>query len=135
MHRDGSGNRIPDIGAARAEWFDANRTKSTFCSKAEWDAWQDDTGELVHKTDDGTEIRQKATLKATCRGGSRKIVHCCVIVGNPAEYAKWLAESDAALAEARKTNPHAIKSGWMAEWTYYPASYLPTLLARYGKTD
>lgn len=122
MHRDGSGNRIADIEAARAEWFAQNRTKSTYCGKAEWEAWPEDIGELAHKTDNGTEIRQRATIKTTCRGGSRKIVHCCVIVGNPAAYAKWNADPN--------------KQGWMAEWTYYPASHLQTLLSqeRYGAT-
>lgn len=117
MHRLGSGQKIEDIEAARAIWLAENRTVSTFCNKAEWDAWQEDTGELVRTLDDGTEIRQHATLKAHSRGGSRKIVHNCVIEGNPTAYALYEADQ----------RPDDQK-GWMAKWTYYPHRDLERLL-------
>lgn len=121
MHRLGDGQKIEDIEAARATWFAEGRTKSTFCSKAEWDAWQEDIGELVATLDDGTEVRQHATLKAHSRGGSRKIIHNCVIEGNPTAYALYEADPD-------------DQKGWMAEWTYYPSRDLDHVLqiAKHG---
>lgn len=116
MHRDGSGRAIADIDAARREWLAEGRTKTTYCSKREWDAWTEDFGELAHKTADGTEIRKNATVKAMTRGGTCKIVHCCVIIGNPAKYREWADDPN--------------RQGWCAEWTFYPAAYLDTLIAR-----
>jgi hypothetical protein len=84
------------------------RTASTYCNKGEWDAWQEEFGELVEAFDDGFEVRQHATLKAIARGGSRKVIHNCVIAGNPAAYARW------------KADDRLIDKGWYPEWTYYP---------------
>jgi hypothetical protein len=123
MHRIGSGQKIENIEAARATWFAENRTVSTFCNKAEWEAWQEDTGELVEALDGGTEIRQHATLKTHSRGGSRKIVHNCVIEGNPTAYA--LYEADPRPSDQK---------GWMGQWTYYPSRDLDHVLqiAKHG---
>jgi hypothetical protein len=114
-HRTFNG-RIDDLEAARAEWREQNRTVSTFCSKAEWEAWQEDFGDLVQVFDDGFEVRQHATIKATSRGGSRKIVHNCVIEGNPAAYARWKADD----------RPQLDK-GWYPQWTYLPCRELADL--------
>jgi len=107
-HRNGSGTRIDNIDVARAEWIANGRTVSTYPNKTEYDAWVEDFGQLVEAFPDGQEVRQHATLKASSRGGTRKIVHNCVIVGNPAAYVRWLAD------------PRPIsQKGWYAQWTYY----------------
>jgi len=118
-HRLGSGQKIEDLQAARAQWLAAGRTVSTFCSQKEWDAWQEDIGELIEAFADGSEIRQHATIKATSRGGSRKIVHNCIIGGNPAAYAHWLADD----------RPIDIK-GWYPNWTYRHCRELAEVQAR-----
>jgi hypothetical protein len=82
-HRNGKGEKIEDLQAARDQWFAENRTATTYCGVKEWDAWQENFGELIEKFADGEEIRQHATVKASCRGGSRKIIHNCVIIGDP----------------------------------------------------
>lgn len=126
MHRDGSGKKIENLEQAKAEWRAKGKSPSTYCSKKEWDETQDDLGELVLTTPDGTEIRKHASIKCTARGGSHKIAHNRVIIGNPTKYAKWKA--------ARETKPDNLKiyEGWMAEWTYYPHSDLDKLVARHS---
>jgi hypothetical protein len=109
VHRLGNGTRIDDIEAARQSWREAGRSPATFCSKAEYEAWQEDHGELVEEFADGTEVRRHATLRATSRGGNRKIVHNRVIIGNPTAFANWQADP----------RPES-KKGWYPQWTYYP---------------
>ena len=106
MHRLGDGTKIENLEAAKADWLAKDQTKTTFCSKTEWDATTEDFGELVETFEDGDEIRQHATVKATSRGGSCKIVHNCVIVGNQRD-------------QQTKGCP---------QWTYYPAHDLPNLV-------
>lgn len=115
MHRIGSGQKIEDIEAARREWFAAGRTVSTYPNKGEWDAWEEDFGKLVMAADDGHEVRQGATIKSVTRGGTRKIIHNCVIDGNPEAFARWEA------------NPSEDK-GWYPRWTYRPARKLQLAL-------
>lgn len=116
MHRLGDGTKVPDIDAARKEWREAGRTCSTFPSKGEWDAFESDFGELVEKFDDGLEVRQHATIKDVTRGGTRKIVHNCVIYGNPEAHARWAAD------------PRDDK-GWYPRWTYDHCRELEEILA------
>ena len=116
-HRLGNGTRIDDIEAARQEWREAGRSLTTFCSKAEWNAWQEDIGELVEEFADGTEVRRHATLRGMSRGGSPKIVHNRVIVGNPTAFANWQADPR-----------DQQEKGWYPEWTHYPDDYLETVL-------
>ena len=115
MHRDGSGKKIEDLEQAKAEWRASGKSPSTYCSKKEWDDMEDDLGELVMATADGTEIRKHASIKCTARGGSCKVAHNRVIIGNPFKYAAWKASKSA---------------GWMPEWTYYPNSELDEIVAR-----
>ncbi len=103
MHRDGSGRVIQDIESERVVWQATGRTVSTYPTKTEWDAWREDFGELIEEFPDGTQIRKHATLKTTARGGTRKIVHNCVIWGNPSK---------------------------QTGWTYYPSNHLQELLGR-----
>lgn len=81
MHRLGDGTKIEDINAARAEWFAKGQTKTTYCNKGEWDAFPTDDGVLVRTFPDGRKIRSGATRRNTTRGGSRCIIHNCVLVG------------------------------------------------------
>ena len=118
-HRLGSGQKVEDLQAARATWLAEGRTVSTYCSKKEWDAWQEDNGELVEAFDDGFEVRQHATLKASSRGGSLKIVHNCVIGGDPAAYARWKADERSDL-----------EKGWYPQWTYYHCRELAEVRAQ-----
>lgn len=105
-HRLGDGTKIQDLDTARQEWRAARRSPSTYCNKSEYNAWVEDIGELIYTTPDGTELRRHATVKALTRGGAPRIAHNVVIIGNPAKYAAWAS------------NPN--KSGWMAEWTFWP---------------
>lgn len=127
MHRDGSGKKIENLEQAKAEWRAKGKSPSTYCSKKEWDETQDDIGELVLTTPDGTEIRKHASVKCTTRGGSHKIAHNRVIIGNPIKYAEWKAGCDAWKATNTKSN--RLYDSWMAEWTHYPHSYLDKLLS------
>lgn len=114
MHRLGNGTKFDDIEAARQQWQADGRSPATFCSKAEYDAWQQDIGELIEEFEDGTEVRRHATLKDVSRGGSRKIVHNRVIVGNPTAFANWQADPR--------------EKGWFGEWTYYADRNLECVL-------
>ena len=114
-HRTGGGKKIEDIAAARQEWIEADRTVSTYPNKGEWDAWEEDIGELVQSFDDGHEVRKHATIKDVTRGGTRKIIHNCVIDGNPEAFARHQA------------NPDPNK-GWYPSWTYRTAKQLEWVL-------
>jgi len=122
-HRLGNGTRIDDLEVARREWREAGRSPATFCNKSEYESWQEDLGELVEEFADGTQVRRHATLKDVSRGGSLKIVHNRVIVGNPTAYSNWEADP----------RPQDQK-GWYARWTYYPDRDLDSVLntARQG---
>lgn len=110
MHRLGSGEKVPDIAAARKLWFEQGRTVSTFPGKAEFDAWEEDIGTLEVERDNGVQLRTGATLKTHSRGGTRKIVHNCLIVGNPAEIEKYQKERD--------QSPQPATISW-AGWTFF----------------
>ena len=118
-HRDGSGNKIEDIEAARAQWRAAGTSKKTYCSKKDLAALPEDFGDLVLRYEDGEELRQHATVHFTARGGSIGINHNCVITCNPTEYAAWEAD------------PRPVsEKGFVPKLTYYPASELEEMVER-----
>ena len=121
-HRLGSGKKVEDLTTAQQEWISQGRSPSTYCSQAEYNAWQDNLGELMTTLPDGREIRRHASIKAKARGGSPKIVHNRVIVGNPKAYREWLAEDEA-------TRPN-----WMFEWTYYPDNFFDRIVEQLTKS-
>lgn len=120
-HRDGSGNKIEDLAAAQKSWREAGRSITTYCSKREWDNYQEDFGELVASSN-GIELRRHASVKVIARGGSMGIAHNRILIGNPAQFASWLADE-------RPQN----EKGWVAQWTYYPDNHLEAALLEYKR--
>ncbi len=109
MHRDGNGKKIEDLDAARKQWQAEGKSPSTYCSKREFEAFQEDHGELVASHPDGCELRKHATLKVTCRGGSPKLAHNRVIIGY-----------------------HARPSDGKSWWTFWPIADLAKLTQNFA---
>jgi hypothetical protein len=117
MHRLGNGTRVPDIKATRRIWFRQGRTVSTYPNKGEYDAFRENKGRLVAQASDGQEVRVGATIKTVTRGGTLRIVHNCVVTGNPEAYKRW------------KADPRSQgQKGWYPQWTFYPRRDLDEVL-------
>ena len=82
MFRFGNGNHIPDnhLEKFRRDLRANNRTANIYCDKEEWEAWEEDFGELV-ATRGNVELRVNATIKALVYR-EYLIVHNCLIIGN-----------------------------------------------------
>lgn len=119
MHRDSNGKKIDDLQATISDWQSKGYSRTTYCSKKDWNAFTDILGDLIFQNDDGIQLRRHASIKIECRGGSKAIVHNRVIIGNPTTYAIW------------KADPRPInEKGWQPEWTYYPDSMYKELLTK-----
>lgn len=119
MHRLGDGTRIEDLDASRAEWRAAGRSPCTYPNKGEFDAYQEDPGELSFTYRNGSELRRHATVKTHARGGSRKIAHNVTIVRTPDGRCTYYPDRDhdEMLANARAAEPEAsqdLSNAWRA---------------------
>lgn len=109
MHRDGGGHKIENIEQARQEWRRDGKTKSTYCGKAEWEAWPEDQGELTGTYTNGTQLRRHATIKTTTRGGALKIVHNCTI-------AKYPGSTDSVTYYEDRVHDRIVSGEWKVPW-------------------
>lgn len=119
MHRLGDGTRIEDLDAARAKWREVGRSPATYPNKGEFDAYQEDPGELSFTYGDGSELRRHATVKAHARGGSRKVCHNVTIVRTPDGRCTYYPDldHDKMLATARASEPERsqdLSNAWRA---------------------
>ena len=93
MYRSGDGTIIATnreaLEAHRVGWFIENKTVRTYCTKKEWDDWEEDLGELVASRD-GVELRVGASIKLITSNGSLLIVHHCLIIGDRDHWQHYL---------------------------------------------